>query len=392
MKPITSTAVAVGITLFARQVPATLVSYCDGGSNNICYSWGVPESTATSGSGAIFFQIEAPTDYQWVALGTGSRMDGSTMFVIYQDGSGNVTLSTRVGHGHDMPEYSHLSAVQLLEGSGVVNKTMTANIRCGDLSGIDFTGSNAWISAWKKGRSMDSTDNSTSFNEHDGTDRFSVNFAKATIGSDGNPFTNASNTQPKSGPSDAVSGGGSGEDHTGAIHGFIMSVVFLVGFPIGSFLMPIVGKWLVHAGWQIVAFAGMWIGFGIGKIAADRDGEWFSEPHIQLGTIICVLMILQPVLGWLHHRNYLKYQRRTLVSYGHLWYGRALMIVGIVNGGIGLRLAEASVGLIIAYSVIGVVACLIYAAGAIHKEVKLHKRKQQIEPFTDGSNSAIALL
>ncbi|SCO92517.1 uncharacterized protein FRV6_16645 [Fusarium oxysporum] len=233
----------------ARKTSAALVSYCDGGSNDICYSWGVPESTASSGSGKIFFQIEVPTDYQWVALGTGSGMDGSTMFIVYQDGSGNITLSTRMGHGHDMPEYSHMSAIKLLNGSGVCNKMMTANIQWGDLSGMDFAGSNAWISAWKRGSPMDSTDSRASFNEHDDTDSFSVNFAKATISSDSNPFTKAPGTQPKSGSTgDAVSGGGGGEDHTVAIHGIIMSVVFL-----------------------IVAFAGMWIGFGVGKIAADRD-------------------------------------------------------------------------------------------------------------------------
>lgn len=201
------------------------------------------------------------------------------MFVVYQDGSGNVTLSTRMGHGHDMPEYSHMSAVKLLEGSGVSNKTITANIQCGDLSGIDYAGSNAWISAWKTGKPMDSTDIRARFNEHDGTDSFSVNFAKATISSDRNPFIDSSSTWPKSGSSDsAVSGGGGSEDHTVTIHGVIMSVVFLLGFPIGSFLMPLLGKWLIHAGWQVVAFAGMWIGFGVGKIAADRDGEVMHFP------------------------------------------------------------------------------------------------------------------
>ncbi|KAL5610962.1 hypothetical protein FOBRF1_007079 [Fusarium oxysporum] len=215
------------------------------------------------------------------------------MFFVYQDGSGNVTLSTRMGHGHDMPEYNHMSAVKLLKGNGVSNKTMTAKI----------------------------------------------------------------NVLP---------------------HWIIPE--------------PLLGKWLIHAGWQIVAFAGMWVGFGVGKVAADRDGEWFSEPHVQLGTIICMLMILQPVLGWMHHRNYVKYQRRTLISHVHLWYGRALMIIGIINGGIGLQLAKASASLIIAYAVIDVVASLTYAAGAICKEIKLHKRNKEIEAFSESSNSALELI
>ncbi|KAM5344133.1 hypothetical protein ACJ41O_012670 [Fusarium nematophilum] len=373
MKTISNMAVAAMVAMLPRSTSAALASYCNGDNNDICYSWGVPESTASSGSGNIFFRIEAPTDYQWVALGTGSRMSGSTMFVIYQDGSGNVTLSTREGHGHTMPEYSRMGAVKMLEGSGVANRTMVANIQGGDLSGIDFAASNDWISAWKTGSPLDSTDVRANIDEHDGTDSFSVDFSKATIGSDSNPFTNGSNTRPNTGG--AVTGGGGGEDHAATIHGIIMSIVFLIGFPVGSFLMPVLGKWLIHAGWQIFAFAGMWVGFGLGKIAADRDGEWFSEPHVQLGTVVCVLMILQPILGWMHHRNYVKYQRRTLISYGHLWYGRALMIIGIANGGVGLQLAEASTGFVAAYAVVGVVIFSIYTAGAIYKERKLRRRE-----------------
>src|SRR6478609_1861846 len=72
--------------------------------NNICYSAVVPEATAKSGSGAVYFQIYAPTTFAWVAMGTGSSMADSNIFVIYQDGKGNVTLSNRQTSGHTMPQ------------------------------------------------------------------------------------------------------------------------------------------------------------------------------------------------------------------------------------------------------------------------------------------------
>jgi flagellin-like hook-associated protein FlgL len=201
-------------------------------------------------------------------------MSGSTMFVMYQDGSGNITLSTRKGHGHDMPEYSTFQGVKLLEGTGVSNKTMVANVQCSGFTHMDFSGSNDWIGAWKKGQALDDTSVRATIEEHDGTDRFSVDFAKASITSDGNPFTKTtSNTPSSTSGNDAVSGGGGGEDHTGTIHGIIMSIVFLIGFPVGSLLMPLIGQWLIHAGWQITVFVGMWVGFGIGKIAADKNGQ-----------------------------------------------------------------------------------------------------------------------
>ncbi|EEU36100.1 uncharacterized protein NECHADRAFT_64607 [Fusarium vanettenii 77-13-4] len=393
MKSLISTAVISAMSLLTQKASATLATYCTGDSNDVCYSWGVPESTASSGSGNIFFRLEAPADYQWVALGTGTGMSGSTMFVMYQDGSGNITLSTRKGHGHDMPEYNTFQGVKLLEGTGVSNKTMVANVQCNGFTRMDFSGSNDWIGAWKKGQALDSASVRAIIEEHDGTDGFSVDFSKASIASDENPFTKTSSKTPTStSGNDAVSGGGGGEDHSGTIHGIIMSIVFLIGFPIGSLLMPLIGKWLVHAGWQIMVFVGMWVGFGVGKIAADKNGQWLNEPHVQLGLAVCILMILQPVLGWLHHRNYVKFQKRTPVSHGHLWYGRVLMIIGIINGGIGLQLASASAGLIAAYSVVGIIVFSLYVAGAVRKEMARRKKSKGMEQLDANSNSALELL
>ncbi|KAH7252799.1 hypothetical protein BKA59DRAFT_544400 [Fusarium tricinctum] len=388
MKCTTDIAIAFAFTLLTGTTYASPVSYCDAASSKICYSWAVPSSTTSSASSNIYLRLEAPNDYQWIALGTGSRMSGSTMFIVYQDGSGNVTLSTRKGHGHDMPTYNRMSNAKLIDGSGISNNSMVANIQWSDPSNVDLKGSNHWISAWKQGNPLDTADTSSDLNEHDGTDSFSVDLSKATVSGNANPFTNSSTTQPSD---SAISGGGSGggEDHTGSIHGVIMAVVFLLGFPMGSVLMPLLGKWLIHASWQIIAFVGMWVGFGIGKVAADRGGDWFHEPHVVLGTIVCILMVVQPALGWLHHRNYVKYQRRTTISVVHIWYGRCIMIVGIVNGGIGMQLSGASTGMIIAYAVVGVVVSVVYAAGAVYKVVKLRRKEHHL--ISDTSNSALEL-
>ncbi|KAG8676446.1 hypothetical protein FPOAC2_02543 [Fusarium poae] len=388
MKTMIETALAfVFLLLFTNIVYGSPASYCDS-TKKVCYSWAVPSSTTSSSSNSLYLRLQAPTDYQWIALGTGSRMSGSTMFVIYQDGTGNVTLSTRKGTGHVMPTYNRMGNVKLIDGSGTSNKTMVANIHWSGATGIDLTGSNHWISAWKKGSPLDTSDTSTDIDEHDGTGSFSVDLSKASVSGNANPFTNSSYTQNSD---NAVSGGGGGEDHTGSIHGAIMAVVFLLGFPIGSVLMPLVGKWLLHASWQIVAFIAMWVGLGVGKVAADRGGDSFHEPHVILGTLVCILMIVQPVLGWMHHRNYVKYQRRTTISHAHIWYGRGIMIVGIINGGIGLQLSGASTALIVAYSVVGVVVSMIYAGGAIYKMVLL-RRKEHHVMSDDSSNSALEMM
>ncbi|KAG5801511.1 hypothetical protein H9Q71_013905 [Fusarium xylarioides] len=368
MKSLTSIAIVVALALFASSSCASPTSYCNGNSNKICYTWAVPSSTASSSSGNLFIRIQAPDEYQWVGLGTGDKMSGSTMFVIYQDGTGKVTLSTRMGHDHEMPDHSLMRSVRLIEGSGVMNKTMVANIHCGDLGNMHFKGSNHWI-------------------KHDGHNSFSIDFSEAVVNSNSNPFIHMTTATP----SGAASAGG-GEGNTSTIHGIIMSVVFLLGYPLGSLLMPIIGKWFIHATWQMIVFIGMWAGFVTGKLAADRTGNWFNAPHVIIGTIVCGLMAVQPILGGLHHRNFVNHQRRTGISHVHIWYGRALMILGIVNGGLGLQLAGASVKLIIGYAVVGLVTFLMYTAGAVRKMLRGSK-KHQHEPLKyNGSYSAVALI
>ncbi|KID93462.1 Carbohydrate-binding domain family 9-like protein, partial [Metarhizium majus ARSEF 297] len=126
---------------------AALASVCP--SDSVCFQWGVPESSSGSESGAMYLQLQASPSYQWIGLGTGSRMRGSNMLVVYQNGHSNVTLSTRQSTGHSMPTYAQRPDVQLLEGSGVLNGTLRANIRCGECSDASVGGLSNWIAAWK---------------------------------------------------------------------------------------------------------------------------------------------------------------------------------------------------------------------------------------------------
>jgi hypothetical protein len=68
------------------------------------------------------------------------------------------------------------------------------------------------------------------------------------------------------------------------------------------------------------------------------------------------------------------------------------MIIGIINGGIGLQLAEASTGLIVAYAVVGVVVFLSYVAGAVRKEIMRQKGKKGMEQIDCNSSSALELM
>lgn len=205
-------------------------------------------------------------------------MSGSDMFLVYQDGNGNVTLSTRSATGHVMPEHTERDDVELLEGSGVSDGNMVANIKCAKCDSLKLGDSNSWIAAWREGSSLDSTSLSESIQVHDEEDSFQVDFSEASINSDSNPFLESSNAS--NGTSDSNNSSGSGvkskssdnSDSLLSAHGIIMSIVFVIGYPLGAILMPLIGKWFIHAGWQIIVFLGMWAGLALGVVVANREG------------------------------------------------------------------------------------------------------------------------
>lgn len=287
----------------------------------MCFSVGVPSSSASAGSGNIYFQITAPTSAQWVAMGPGTDMADSYMFIMYENGKGNVTLSPRQGARHVPPRLDTSASVAkltLLAGSGVSSdgRTMTANVACanceslaggGKLS-ITDTKSN-WIAAWKSGPSFSTTSLSQQLSVHDDTVEFQLDLTKATLSSDKNPFVHSavsgsgSDSGPNSGSPSGGSGSGSGSGSSNGdrdsdpdsdsdsdsgssgsgvtvtsdnkennaimlAHGVIMAIVMVILYPLGSLLMPLLGKWRVHAAFQMLGFILMWAGFGLGVRSA----------------------------------------------------------------------------------------------------------------------------
>jgi hypothetical protein len=202
-------------------------------------------------------------------------MNNAQMFLLYQDGINNITLSTREGKGHVMPLYTRRNDVELLEGSGLVNGTMIANVRCSGCNGLDLGGSNGWIAAWRTGDSMDTTNENAPIQMHESNKVFKVDFSQASVGSASNPFSvDEVSVDEGSSDGDAVdSSGGGASLGLQRTHGIIMTIVFAGLYPLGSSLMPLLGRWYIHAGWQVIAYLLMWVGLGLGVVLADEDGE-----------------------------------------------------------------------------------------------------------------------
>lgn len=147
------------------------------------------------------------------------------------------------------------------------------------------------------------------------------------------------------------------------------------------------GLWLVHGLFQIFAY--------IVYIAAFAMGIWMAyhidmlhNHHPIIGMICFVLLLVQPFLGFIHHFAFKKYSRRVFWSYAHLWIGRIVITLGIINGGLGLQLSQKinfnppKQSYIIAYAVVAGVMWLLYVASAIYGESK--RRRSQYAAVSQG--------
>ena len=205
-------------------------------------------------------------------------MKGSQMFVIYANAAGtNVTLSTRLGSGHDEPTEEPASDAYLLAGSGIEDGKITANILCKSCSSwkggsMNLTGpAQQWIWATKTGNPIKSDSKSASIQQHDdgSFDSFGLDLNTISRSNTTNPFLDLATYKIIE-----VGAASSGYNGVGIpFHGIVMCLAFVVGFPLGAFLIRLAsfrGLVWIHAGMQLLSYISAVIGLGLGVYIANK--------------------------------------------------------------------------------------------------------------------------
>jgi hypothetical protein len=363
-------------------------------------------------------------------------MAGANIFVIYPSSDGkNVTLSTRQGVGNIQP--LHTTAVQavLLEGSGVSNGIMTANIKCSncnswDGGSMDFSKSSTdWIYSVGSGSPFksDALDATITYHGPSGRSSFVWDLSPAKGGSSVNPFVavrtnggnatsggNATNGDNAPNVTTTSTGSSSGSSPSASFdpekfdrillaHGVIAGLVFLGLFPIGGIvirLFSFAGVIWVHAAIQAIGHLLFIVAFGLGV------WMWMTLPldslvHPILGSIIFAILIIQPLTGFLHHRLFVRSHAnaaaaekpagRTAVSWIHIGTGRVAILAGIINGGLGLWLAGVMGAGNIAYAVLAAFMGSLYIVSIVIGERRrsASRRAQQVEA-RDGTPAGVS--
>lgn len=117
------------------------------------------------------------------------------------------------------------------------------------------------------------------------------------------------------------------------IHAICFAGSFFLLFPLGVVALRWFGRVRWH--WMLQALATLIcvLGFAMAFAFSFMDPEYhsFNESHQVIGIIVVAALIVQVCLGYSHHRNYQKLAQRTWVSISHLWVGRVVIVLGMVN-------------------------------------------------------------
>ena len=166
-------------------------------------------------------------------------------------------------------------------------------------------------------------------------------------------------------------------------HGVCAALAFVILFPTGGIIIRVLsfpGLIWLHAAIQALSYLIFIAAAGLGIYFATQTRQ-IHKAHPIIGLVLLVVIFFQPILGLLHHFLFKRHARRVVWSYGHIWLGRIIITLGIINGGLGLQLAnDASRGQIIAYAVVAAIMWLAYVASAVYGEIKRKRHNKPVGP------------
>ncbi|EPS30423.1 hypothetical protein PDE_05374 [Penicillium oxalicum 114-2] len=372
-----------GLSLLATQTvrvvsateSASVYNYPLGSKANYTFALNIPD-----GSNDLHFHLSGPASYSWIAVGTGDEMADSMMILVYSSADGkNVTVSPRLASGEQEPEYSSSIDVTLLEGTGLANNIMTVNARCNNCTtwktgSLDLqSSSQPWNFALgptgSSVRLLRSDSKTASIERHSKYGVFKMDMVHATGGSDGLPST-SSYAQSQGTESEEFT---SDSNWPSIIHALAACIAIIFLFPFGAILLRVFPQsvrwhWVNQTLSTGIAILGLILGFYL-STQFTKSQSWNSTHQI-IGIIILIAILLQWGMGFWHHLQYKKTKAPTRFGVVHRYFGFIVILLAIINGGIGLDWSYASTGAIVGYSVGVAVVSLVFVGLLVWARLK----------------------
>ncbi|EME88381.1 uncharacterized protein MYCFIDRAFT_86102 [Pseudocercospora fijiensis CIRAD86] len=358
-------------------------------------------------NGDVYYHMNAPSSHSWMGVGFGSSMDNARMLISYVGSDGHTLVNTcRMSKGHSEPEWESDVVIE-----GVHNDTyapysntlspdgiMIAHAICRNCSqwatgGLD-TSSTAqpFIFALGPNVTLEDDHPNAPLRLHEFHGKFQLDMTVATNFSGshgrvpapqdpglqvGDSFWAFANYM-----SSNVYKTGTDSEWAQTAHAVFMCLAFLLVFPLGAICLRLVRRAMVHAIVQVFGLGLVLIGFGLGIYASKlyNKSKSFASAHQIIGLLVFAALFLQVGLGLSHHLLYMRTGSPTILGKIHRFLGISILVLGIVNGGLGLDFAGSPK---VAYGVVVAIMVVIFAvlSAWVHTYVQRHVYKPEKEPF-----------
>ncbi|KAF3047055.1 hypothetical protein E8E12_010844 [Didymella heteroderae] len=311
-------------------------------------------------TGDVYMHLRAPAVYQWVGVGTGSEMDGSVMFILYEGADKNsVTLSPRLSDGHSEPSFSNDIDCALQNGTAYKNSIVqmsntryySVGVHCKNITALgkgdgklEFTNAKQpFLYAWgPTDESISSASKSASIKRHEAYGNFWMDMTAATSPDleDIAMPTGAALLSTKNAGADGQAE--SDGDKVGPAHAAIMLAAYVIIFPLGAILLRYLESVKAHYIVQTIGLLATVIGVGVGIYLSMmyNHSKDISSGHQVFGLVLLALLFAQWAIGFYHHLRFRKYGRTTIFGKVHLYAGPALVVGGIINGFTGFNFSS----------------------------------------------------
>jgi hypothetical protein len=187
-----------------------------------------------------------------------------------------------------------------------------------------------------------------------------------------------------------------GWSNTVIAHAVFMGLAWVGSLPAGAIIIrflneripnPVVIHQLLQLGSFFFVFIAFWIGVGASK------GQHYQFAHQWLGTLLFLAMICQAAVGFYHHRRFKedKPSSRRWFTHLHIWLGRSLIFLALINIGLGIQLYGDGPGALAGWYLFNIALVAGYAFAYWYHFLRQRKRRLDAfdpTPFEGGDDDA----
>ncbi|KAK0627313.1 hypothetical protein B0T14DRAFT_395922, partial [Immersiella caudata] len=326
------------------------------GDSNTTISVNLPPN-----SDDVNFYISTPDYYQYTAIGFGSLMSNSLLLIAYPSTTGGITISPRFATTpYSEPVFDPSIRLTIHPPSGIHAHEMLINATCHTCrTHFDpLSPSQPMIFASGPPSHLASDDPSAPLRRHVVHGRFTIDLVRAT-GAGGVPFPDTRTVGA------SLIGGvvATPRSKQSLAHGIVFAVATLVIAPADMIIAGALRRWPVLHGVSATVYVALAIGALVPGIAISREHfatKGYATGHQVLGLIGVAVLFGMFLWGLgMGVRRHAAKKRGEDVNKGdsvwgkvHRWVGRGVWVVFIVDGGLGLRLAERSHLFMMGYGVL----------------------------------------